>query len=56
MAFYWENFLFHFQLLEEDDGANCERSDKLLATLEKQDNICDLVGCFLYFSTTWIGR
>ena len=49
MAFCWENFLSHFQLLEDDDGANCEQSDTLLTELEKQVNICDLVVSFLYF-------
>ena len=51
MSFCQEKFLCHFQLLEDDDGANCERSDKLLAELRKQVNICDLDGTFffLYF-------
>lgn len=48
MSFCQEKFLCHFQLLEDDDGANCERSDKLLAELRKQVNICDLDGTFFF--------
>lgn len=56
MSFCQEKFLCHFQLLEDDDGANCEQSDKLLAELRKQVNICDLDGTFFVFSAAWIGR
>ena len=58
MSFCQEKFLCHFQLLEDDDGANCEQSDKLLAELRKQVNICDLDGTFFFFffSAAWIGR
>ena len=58
MSFCQEKFLCHFQLLEDDDGTNCEQSDKLLAELRKQVNICDLDGTFFFFvfSAAWIGR
>ena len=56
MSFCQEKFLCHFQLLEDDDGANCEQSDKLLAELRKQVNICDLDGTFFFSSAAWIGR
>lgn len=56
MSFCQEKFLYHFQLLEDDDGANCEQSDKLLAELRKHVNICDLDGTFFVFSAARIGR
>ena len=56
MSFCQEKFLCHFQLLEDDDGANCEQSDKLLAVLRKHVNICDLDGTFFVFSAARIGR
>ena len=55
MSFCQEKFLCHFQLLEDDDGANCEQSDKLLAELRKQVNICYLDGTFFVFSAEWKG-